>query len=292
MNSFFILTDGQQPRMRLGWRLLFHALLMVFFSFLLEELTNLLESWWPGVAFLDANGVVDAVALTLATWLACRWWCGRSLLALGLRWTPRAWRDLLAGVAIAALAQTLILLGLLALGMARVSFNADLTAANLLPELAAAFLLWSAVTWQEELWVRGYWLQNIAEEYGLIWGWLISSLFFAALHLFNPNVSLSAELGLVLAGLFLGYGYVRTGYLWMPLGLHFGWNMFEGTVYGFAVSGVGVPRILKTVTSGPDWLTGGTFGPEAGLIVMPALLLGVLLIEAYAGRTNKRSRSD
>ncbi len=292
MNSFFILTDGPQPRMRLGWRLLFHALLMVFFSFLLEELTNLLESWWPGVAFLDANGVVDAVALTLATWLACRWWCGRSLLALGLRWTPRAWRDLLAGVAIAALAQTLILLGLLALGMARVSFNADLTAANLLPELAAAFLLWSAVTWQEELWVRGYWLQNIAEEYGLIWGWLISSLFFAALHLFNPNVSLSAELGLVLAGLFLGYGYVRTGYLWMPLGLHFGWNMFEGTVYGFAVSGVGVPRILKTVTSGPDWLTGGTFGPEAGLIVVPALLLGVLLIEAYAGRTNKRSRSD
>jgi membrane protease YdiL (CAAX protease family) len=271
--------------------LLVHLLLWAIFSFALELVMGPLISQWPGAAFLDENGIIDALAVTLATWSACRLMCKSSLLTLGLRWTPRAWRDLLAGIVIAALAQTMILLGLLALGMARVSFNADFTAANLLPKLAAAFLLWSAVTWQEELWVRGYWLQNIAEEYGLIWGWLLSSLFFAALHLFNPNVSLSAELGLVLAGLFLGYGYVRTGYLWLPLGLHFGWNMFEGTVYGFAVSGVGMPRILKTVTSGPDWLTGGTFGPEAGLIVVPALLLGVLLIEAYTGRKNKRSRS-
>ncbi len=278
------LTNDSPPRWRLGWRLLFHTLLMLVLNVLLDGVVLLLALRWPGLASLGEIGVVGAVAMTLATALACRWWCRRSWVTLGLQWNKTAWRDFLAGVGIAAGAQTLIVLGLVALGMAKVSFPVGLTVGKVASTLASTTVLWAAVAWQEELWMRGYWLQNIADTYGIGWGWVLSSMVFAVLHIFNPHMSWMAVLGLVLAGLFLGYGYVRTGYLWMPLGLHFGWNMFEGTVYGFAVSGANVSQILRTTTRGPAWLTGGAFGPEAGLIVVPALLLGAWLIAVYAAR--------
>jgi membrane protease YdiL (CAAX protease family) len=86
---------------------------------------------------------------------------------------------------------------------------------------------------------------------------------------------------LIGAGLFLAFGYLRTRQLWLPIGLHIGWNFFEGPVFGFAVSGTGSFTLIRQVPTGPDLLTGGAFGPEAGLIVIPALLLGGLLIYWY-----------
>ena len=59
------------------------------------------------------------------------------------------------------------------------------------------------------------------------------------------------------------------------MGLHTGWNFFEGTVFGFPVSGLGdFPRIIDQAVNGPARITGGLFGPEAGLVLLPALLLG------------------
>jgi hypothetical protein len=138
------------------------------------------------------------------------------------------------------------------------------------------------VGWQEELLARGYWLQNLAEGLNPIWAVLISSVLFALGHLLNPNVSWNAILGLVFAGIFLAYGYLRTRQLWLPIGLHIGWNFFEGTVFGFQVSGLTeMPQLIRQVVQGPELVTGGLFGPEAGLVVLPAMALGVLLIFGY-----------
>jgi len=91
-------------------------------------------------------------------------------------------------------------------------------------------------------------------------------------------VSWEALLGLFAAGLFLAYGYLRTQQLWLPIGLHIGWNFFEGTIFGFPVSGSFFYRLIRHSVSGPELITGGDFGPEAGLIVLPMMVLGAGLI--------------
>ena len=114
------------------------------------------------------------------------------------------------------------------------------------------------------------------------WGVILSSLIFALMHLGNPNVSVMAVLGLIAAGFFLAFGYLRTRHLWLPIGLHIGWNFFEGTVFGFQVSGLDIYRLIEQTVQGPQIFTGGEFGPEAGLILIPGLALGVALIYFYS----------
>jgi membrane protease YdiL (CAAX protease family) len=101
---------------------------------------------------------------------------------------------------------------------------------------------------------------------------------FSLFHLANPGMSWISTLGLFLAGLFLAYGYVATRSLWLPIGLHIGWNFFEGPFFGFKVSGLSGPVLIEHTVLGPDLVTGGIFGPEAGLVLVPALLVGTLLI--------------
>ena len=66
-------------------------------------------------------------------------------------------------------------------------------------------------------------------------------------------------------------GYLKTKSLWFPAGLHFSWNFVMRNVYGFPVSGtVSANSLLVVEMNGPIWLTGGNYGPEAGI---PAQLL-------------------
>ena len=128
---------------------------------------------------------------------------------------------------------------------------------------------------------RGYHLQTLASGTNLFWGVLISSAIFSAFHLVNPYATLASAVGIFLAGLFLALGYLRTGQLWLSIGLHLGWNFFEGIVFGFPVSGIAMLPIIRISISGPMLWSGGAFGPEAGLIILPALLIGALLIVWY-----------
>jgi membrane protease YdiL (CAAX protease family) len=137
------------------------------------------------------------------------------------------------------------------------------------------------VGWNEELLSRGYHLQTLASGTNLFWGVVISSGVFGLAHLGNPNATWVSAAGIFFAGLFLAYGYLRTGLLWLSIGLHIGWNFFEGVVFGFPVSGLDIYRLIRHQIQGPEIWTGGAFGPEAGLIVLPALAIGFGLIYLY-----------
>jgi hypothetical protein len=73
---------------------------------------------------------------------------------------------------------------------------------------------------------------------------------------------------------------LRTRQLWLSIGLHFSWNFFLGPIFGFPVSGITSFTLLQVEISGPDLFTGGAFGPEAGLVVLPAQALGFLIVWA------------
>ena len=98
----------------------------------------------------------------------------------------------------------------------------------------------------------------------------------------NPGASWVSTLGILLAGLFLALPYLLTRQLWLSIGLHIGWNFFEGVVFGFPVSGLPFYRLMRTSITGPETWTGGAFGPEAGLVLIPSLALGAALIFLYS----------
>ena len=140
------------------------------------------------------------------------------------------------------------------------------------------------VGWNEELLFRGYRLQNLSDGLKPVRGVLLSSLWFGIAHLGNPNTDakLFVAGGIFLAGLFLAYGYLSTKQLWLPIGLHIGWNFFEGVGFGFPVSGLDIYRLMHITVNGPELWTGGAFGPEAGLVLLPGLLLGTILVFVYS----------
>jgi uncharacterized protein len=146
------------------------------------------------------------------------------------------------------------------------------------------FIIFTMVGWNEELLSRGYHLQTIASGLNLFWGVTISSAIFGLLHLGNPNATWVSAAGIFLAGIFFAYAYIRTKQLWLPIGLHLGWNFFEGVVFGFPVSGLNIYPLTRIEVTGPVIWTGGAFGPEAGLIILPSLVLGALLVYLYAAK--------
>ena len=231
------------------------------------------------------------VIFTLSIFLARRWLDRRSFTSLGLSWDPGALRDLLAGILVAAIMMLLIFVIERAGGwLVMTGFAWDVARPG--QWLASLGLYWIAfvgVGWHEELFFRGYLLQNLAD--GWPWGArrvklivsaVLISILFGLAHLGNPNATLIGGLGTGLAGVFMAYALFASRRLWLPIGLHIGWNFVEGPVLGFPVSGLGgYISLVQQETGGPEWITGGAFGPEAGLVLLPALALGAFLVWWY-----------
>jgi hypothetical protein len=241
----------------------------------------------PGVdsaVGLLVSQVADLIALTLSIFIARRFLDRRSFASLGLRTTGHARRDFAIGFAMTCLMMGSIFALESAFGWLRVESFAWQTES--VGAVVRGVLLFAAVCvlvgWKEELMSRGYHLQTVASGTSLAWGWIISSAVFGVLHLANPHANLLSVAGIILAGLFLGYAYIRTGSLWLSIGLHTGWNFFEGVVFGFPVSGLSFYTLPRISVTGPVLWTGGEFGPEAGLVLLPALVIGFALIFTYA----------
>ena len=147
------------------------------------------------------------------------------------------------------------------------------------------FMAAAAVT--EELLFRGV-LFRIIEEYLGTWIALaLTALLFGLAHLPNPDATAWGAFAIAIeAGGMLAAAYVATRNLWVPIGVHFGWNFAAGGIFSTVVSGNDTEQgLLDSTTSGNKWITGGDFGPEGSVY---SVLFGVLLTIAFLWLAHRR----
>jgi membrane protease YdiL (CAAX protease family) len=283
--SYIFLTNDES-RLRAGWRL-FIALFLTGLFFNIVDWINSALSLTEPMPVIPSLGI-DLIVVTSAIYIARRFFDRRSFASLGLHLNKQTLSDIVLGIVIAFVVMSIVYIIEHSLGWLTFESFAwqSVSSSEVLSQTLRGFLVYAHTGFKEELIFRGYVLQTLVSGLNLFWGVVISSLYFGIEHLSNPHSSWMSTAGIVIIGLFFAYGYLRTGQLWLPIGLHFGWNFFENALFGFPVSGFDRPGLFHINVSGPELWTGGAFGPEAGLLMIPVCLIGALLIHTFTkGRT-------
>jgi len=296
LKQIFLTNDGS--RLRAGWRLFIQTIVLLALvicisipltvAFLIVDSSFVASLPYLKPEYRLLSSISETVAITLSVFLARRFLDKQPIESLGLKINLQALYDVFAGIGITFLQMGLSFLLMSAFGwLTFTGFAWEFDSFGIVAKNTLLFLaLFILVGWNEELLSRGYHLQTIASGTNLFWGVIISSAIFGVLHIFNPGATWVSTLGIFFAGLYLAYGYVRTKQLWLSIGLHIGWNFFEGVGFGFPVSGLDVYPLIRIQVTGPEIWTGGSFGPEAGLIIIPALIVGGVLIYLYSKNRN------
>jgi membrane protease YdiL (CAAX protease family) len=257
----------------------------------LNQEINTVFSQLPLIAGI--RSLIVLLLVGLAFFLLARWIDRRRWRDYGFHFKAAWWRDLGFGLLLGFVLMGMVfgieyllgwepIKGFIENGRPKLSFW------QLLVDGLLAYVL---VGVQEEVFFRGFLIKNMAEglhlphissKTAVLVTYLFISLFFGFAHAFNQNATLVSSFNLSLIGLLLGLGFVLTGELAIPIGLHIAWNFAQGYVFGFPVSGSATNlSLLATVQGGPAVWTGGAFGPEGGLMGLVAALLGVVLIYAW-----------
>ncbi len=232
-----------------------------------------------GTVFI-LNGLLGLVPAILIGWLCGKYLEGLPFRALGVWFTSGWLKHFVSGMLIGS--ATLVV----AIGIASVFGNLDFSFTSVDKSTILDTLIWSFVVFAiaaafEEVLFRGYILQTFARS-GLAWlAILLTSVFFGAVHLGNPNAGYLSSLNTALAGVWFGVAYLKTRDLWFVWGLHLMWNWMQGAVFGVEVSGLTEivhSPLLKETDAGPSWLTGGDYGIEASIACSVTLIASTIAI--------------
>jgi membrane protease YdiL (CAAX protease family) len=293
-----IFWNAGEKRLRSGLRILLTMSLFFFiykgYLFLLNSVgVKLFYSRETSLWVFLVAGTVRFLPAVAVLWLGGRFIDRRNIRDFGLHFNKSWWIDFCFGLGLGAVLMTMIFITEIALGWISIShvfYSINSQSTFILPLLTFLFFFFCQGTFEEML-SRGYLMKNLAEGLNLksigpkaatLCSWLLISLMFGLAHLGNPSASALGVISLILIGLTLGAGFILTGELAIPIGLHVSWNFFQENVFGFPVSGTAYPSeivsIIRTHQGGPENWTGGGFGPEGGLLAILANLLGFFLI--------------
>jgi membrane protease YdiL (CAAX protease family) len=229
-------------------------------------------------------GVVNFVAMTLPAMLLMVAFDTKSPAAMGL--APKgALADFLTGGFVGGFIFAAAVAAALFGGWA--TFNPDFATFSMSALAASTFGMTLAAA-GEDVMMRGYILQELMRKFSTGASIVVSSLIFTALHgaaLVQSDMALIGALNIFLASVLLSLAYLATRTLWLPIGIHAGWNIAQGPLLGFNVSGNDFGTAWKPVTmSGPEVMTGGAFGLEASVLGLIGPTLGILMLVAARKR--------
>ncbi len=275
----FINSGG---RVRAGWRMAIYCLLTGGIDFPVLSGYRALHPARGSetdriLSVVPAYALVILAAL-LAAFLMLRFLDRCPFAALGFPLHRRVWVELSVGIVMGfAMVSCVFLIEWIAGRVdIRTAEGALRAAPRFLASYAVVFIFAGAF---EEIAIRGYVFQAMIQGLGKAPAVCISSLLFGLLHAANPNASVFGVVNTVLAGVWLSVAYIKTRSLWLPVSLHASWNFALGYIYGFPVSGVGLSHPLLSLSDhGPAWLTGGSYGPEAGAVTTLVLVLATVCL--------------
>lgn len=283
-----VFVNPESLELRGIWRALLFWLLLLFI-FILPSLlpfsTHQGEGGPPALVPLIAVYCVEVAAALLSTLVFVRWFDHRPLVSVGFQFGKRGSLELLGGILWGIGAVALVTLVLAICGAVTVSRSA-VEPAELTTSLILGASLYLLVGAFEEIQMRGYPLQALLREHHPAVAITIVSAVFALLHIPNSHFSALAFPNTFLAGVWLALAYVRTGRLWLAIGIHTGWNFAMGAVFGFAVSGNAQLTLspIVSISRRPDWLSGGAYGPEGGVAAMAVLIASAAVLFVFMQR--------
>lgn len=275
--------NEEEGRIRAFWRLILQVALMVF-------LMIIVALAYHAEVFMK---FVSLGAILVSVWVAGRYLDHRPFRGFGMQMNASWWESCGVGFLIGGGAMSGIFLWEWSMGWVHITGLGwqRVSETPFVLNISGYFLLMTAVGFQEELLFRGYQLRNLSEGFNLesitsrqaaIGAMVLTAVIFGAMHMGNPGASIVSTVNVMLAGLVLAWPYLVTGELALPIGIHVAWNFFQGGVYGFPVSGMPWrTALIQVKQQGPEWATGGSFGPEAGVAGLLGLVAVVLLYAAY-----------
>ena len=277
-----VLISPDDGRMRAGWRILIFLVLFMGLSIGGQVAIRAALGGFPrgsGLVF-----VLLATTATIAVLIARRYLDRKSFVSLGLGDFSRGWKDLLFGFVLSGVMAATVFGVLVGFGLtADVAISVSVGEALAL--LALPLGLTILIGYWEELVFRGYLLQNMAEGMGMPLAIAVSCIVYGLVHAANPSASVLSSTIIVLFGFLRIYGYLATGLLWLSIGMHIGWNFFQGPVFGFAASGhIEDQTVITQTPTGPEWLSGGDFGPEASVVTVPIVVLAIVAMRLWSRR--------
>ena len=222
------------------------------------------------------GGVIGSVAAVLAAWVLLRFVDRRSFRGFGLWFFPNWWRELGWGLLFGVGLNSLVVAALFAGGWVRFSIAAfDWQVA--LIAVGGYFVVFLFPAAAEELLFRGYIFQRLVESWGPVPPVLVTSFLFGWAHFGNPSATWLSTVNTGLAGALMAVMYLRTRALWFPIGFHISWNYVMAAWYSLPVSGLVLDyRLFEVEMTGPEWLSGGGFGPEGSVLATVAFLAATI----------------
>lgn len=284
----WLVWNTREGRPRALVRIGFHGAMLAIVLFVVGRMSRGLSHTPFGVAL--TFGLEISLVLGV-TWVAARGLDRRAFADLGLRVRRGTWLDLAFGVFVGAICIGAIAIAEIALGWATYDIRRDAWS-EIVPATGNAFVVFAAVAIVEEVVSRGYHLINLAEglacgpgphRLATVGALVISSCVFGLGHAWNPSATPAAVACIAVGGVFLAIGRLTQGDLAIPVGAHFGWNYVQNLL-DMPVSGqddYAGAALLDRQELGPDFATGGAFGPEGGVSGFVALCVGIALTLAW-----------
>lgn len=289
---------NDESELRCGWRVLVFVFVFIVAEMLLAGLIKVAGTLFPvlsfmadqrtsgealstrGVLLLYVNAGRDLSAALIATIVCAHVLEHRSLASVGYK-LHRGWfKDISLG-SLVGCCSLAIAVGVAAVAGA-VTFNVRAENPRMLGTgLLITFGFFLAAGAFEELLFRGFAFQALTHNLGGAAAIGITAVFFGAAHIGNDNASVFSTINTILAGVWLGLAYLITRSLWLATALHYSWNFAMVFVFGLPVSGFttfnGVSW-LQGHPGSPVWVSGGSYGPEAGMCATLALLVSTMVI--------------
>ena len=279
---------NDESELRSGWRVLVFVFCFVIVAVLLTGLTMAFAALFPSfdylrreeLALLAGNNLSNLAAALIASAVCAGVLERRRLGSVGFKRHRRWLRDFALGSLMGA-ASLAIAVGIAA-GVGALTFDVQTRGFAALARgfvITSLFFVVAGAT--EELVFRGFPFQALAHNQGGAIAVVITSLLFALAHVTNPSASVLSSINTFLAGIWLALACLMTRSLWLATALHGSWNFAMVFVFGLPVSGMtplSQMSWLKGTANEPMWISGGSYGPEAGIAATVALILSTLAI--------------